>query len=55
MFELPHGIFNQTMSPRLLILFSRHGQLNVLVAAEVGELLCDEAHALTGMITSGFG
>ena len=44
MFELAHGILNQTMSPRFF--FSWYGELDVLIAAEVSKLLRNKAHAI---------
>ena len=46
MLKLPHGIFDQTMSPRFF--FSRQTELNVLISAEISELLGHKTHTIVG-------
>ena len=45
-FDVSHGMFNNTMAPRLLL--RRKGVINANGSTELREALCSEGHAVVG-------
>ena len=46
MFDVSHGMFNDTMTPRLLL--RREGVIDANGSTELCEALCSEGHAVVG-------